>query len=87
MHDEVAERLGSELVDAEGPILSQADIRDRVGEDEEAVHVLNRVNARKPIYTMYDVHSQFGREVWAGLLPICTRGELGLSRQIRAESG
>ena len=80
MHSTVAARVDQRLVDKEGPILLSEDVKRIVGEeDEEAIHVLNEINARKPIHTMYDVAQQFGHEAWGGFVPVCVRGKLGLN--------
>ncbi|ETW79545.1 putative halogenase [Heterobasidion irregulare TC 32-1] len=79
MHSAVAARVDRRLMDKEGPILLSEEVKKIVGEeDEEAIHVLNEINARKPIHTMYDVAQQFGHEAWGGFVPVCVRGKLGL---------
>lgn len=81
MHQEVIARLDGELTRSDAPILLKDEIFQRVGKgDEEALHVLGEINARKQIHTMYDVAYQFGHEAWAGLVPTCIRGALGLAR-------
>ena len=79
MHESVAARVDRKLVDKDGPIMLPKEVASIVGEnDQDAIHVLNEINARKPIHTMYDVAHQFSREAWGGFIPVMAKGKLGL---------
>lgn len=80
MHREVAQRLDTSLTDAKGPVLLPEHVLATLGEsDADAVHVITRINARKPIHTdVNDVREYFLQEEFCGLIPNIERGKLGL---------
>ena len=80
MHQQVAQRLDAHLTDAYGPVLLPEDVLDALGErDDDAFHVITRINARKPIHAQVnDVREHFIQEEFCGLIPSIERGELGL---------
>lgn len=47
--------------------------------DEEARHVLQEINARKQIHTMYSPLENFGTENHFGFKAVLQRGRLGLA--------
>ena len=82
MHAAVAERLTEkkELLDLNGPALLSQDVDRILGSgDEDAVHVVKRINARKVTHNQVNhVRQDFVQESFVGLIPSIQRGELGL---------
>ncbi|KAI0028270.1 FAD/NAD-P-binding domain-containing protein [Vararia minispora EC-137] len=79
MHADVARRFPPELSDKSAPIMLPEDIACKVSvHDEDALHVLREINARKPIHAMYDVAQHFAEEAIYGMVPRIGRGSLGL---------
>ncbi|CAL1708751.1 unnamed protein product [Somion occarium] len=83
MHAEVAQRLDPDLTNMEAPVLLPEDIERMVGtEDEDAFHVVSKINARKAVHSELDANSdRFAQEAFEGFSPSLGRGELGLRRQ------
>ena len=81
MYADAAQRLDRGLMAVDGPLMTPEDVVDRYGkDDEEAVHVLLHLNARREIHPMFDVHKHFSRESFEGFIATCTTGNLGLER-------
>jgi hypothetical protein len=60
--------------------MTESDIDRLLGDaDEEAKIVLNEINARKPIHTMYNPTENFGVEEHFGFKAVLERGKLGLA--------
>jgi flavine halogenase len=82
VHAAVAERLAdkADLLRNDAPALLPEDVVGIIGtEDEEAVHVVKRINARKITHSQVnDVRRHFVQESFEGLVPSIQRGELGL---------
>ena len=72
-------RIDPELLAPSAPILLNEDVKQIISaEDEEARHVLNKVNASKPIRSMYSATEQFVYESHYGFKAVLERGKLGL---------
>lgn len=88
MYKSVGKRIEPSKLQPDGPILLPKDVQLVVGPfDTEAMHVLNEINARKPIHNMYNVADNFGEESFNGFAFVCERGKLGLSRIGKTSSG
>lgn len=78
MHGSVCARVDEQLFSLKGPILTPEAVDAIFGKDEDAIHVIKEVNARKAIHPMYMPVSDFEHEVISGLKARCLRGSLGL---------
>lgn len=78
-HEAAIQRLGS-LADPDGPLLDTDTIDKLTGTDMEAKHALWKINARKPLHSMYDCKRNFGTEIINGFYVKMERGVLGLVR-------
>lgn len=82
MHEEVTKRLPNALTDSSAPILLPDDVARVVDEaDEDAIHVVRKINARKAVHKLYDVDNYFTQEALCGVIPCIKRGELGLVKR------
>lgn len=78
---DVVSRVDKDLTTSSSPMILSRDVVRIVGEkDDDAIKVLNQLNARKVIRPMYDVNKQFAHESVGGFVAICERGGLGLLR-------
>ncbi|KAK0470436.1 putative halogenase [Desarmillaria tabescens] len=73
------QRLGS-LADPDGPLLDTDMIDKLTGTDLDAKHALWKINARKPLQSMYDCKRNFGTEIINGFCVKMEQGALGLVR-------
>ncbi len=78
-HEAAIQRLGS-LADPDGPLLDTDTIDKLTGTDMEAKHALWKINARKPLHSMYDCKRNFGTEIINGFYVKMEQGVLGLVR-------
>lgn len=79
LHDEVTERLNKNLLDENAPPMLPKDVANVLGPDEDAVYVVQKVNARKLTHVQVDdVSGHFTQETFEGLVPSIQRGKLGL---------
>ncbi|KAK0207565.1 putative halogenase [Armillaria fumosa] len=78
-HEAAIQRLGS-LADPDGPLLDTDTIDKLTGTDIEAKHALWKINARKPLHSMYDCKRNFGTEIINGFYVKMEQGVLGLVR-------
>ncbi|SJK99262.1 uncharacterized protein ARMOST_02553 [Armillaria ostoyae] len=76
-HEAAIQRLGS-LADPDGPLLDTDTIDKLTGTDMEAKHALWKINARKPLHSMYDCKRNFGTEIINGFYVKMEQGMLGL---------
>ena len=73
-------RVDPELTNPDCPIMSEAELDILVdAADEEARHVLNEINTRKQLHTMYNPEENFGTEDHFGIKAVLERGRLGLT--------
>jgi len=80
MHASVAERVDPSLLAHDGPIMDTKSVAALAGKDEEAKHVLWRVNARKAVEGIYDWEKDFQGENLGGFSVVLEQGRLGLRR-------
>ncbi|KAJ6536372.1 putative halogenase [Mycena capillaripes] len=80
MHVAVAARVDASLLARDGPIMGTQAVAALAGADEEAKHVLWRVNARKAVEGIYDWEENFQGEDLGGFTVMLERGQLGLRR-------
>ena len=80
LHVEVAERLDNkELMERKAPPMLPKDVVSVLGHDADAVHVVQKINARKLTHVQVDdVKRHFVQETFEGLVPSIQRGRLGL---------
>ncbi|KAJ7062686.1 putative halogenase [Mycena amicta] len=81
MQAEVAQRIDESLLASRGPLLGTSAVEKIAGDDEDAKHVLLRVNARKAVQGIYDWEENFRSErLGSGFVVHLERGKLGLRR-------
>ncbi|KAI0040337.1 FAD/NAD-P-binding domain-containing protein [Auriscalpium vulgare] len=81
MYEAVSRRVDPQLLRPDGPVLLSEQIKEKFGaHDEEAIHVLHSVNARKPLHSMFEVHNHFSHESFEGYVTTTDRGDLGLKK-------
>jgi hypothetical protein len=79
MHERVASRYGSELLSPAAPIFKPEDLDQIVDpNDEDAVDVFKRANARKIVDPMFKGISSLESEPVKGFITCLQRGSLGL---------
>ncbi|KAG7444588.1 putative halogenase [Guyanagaster necrorhizus] len=78
-HEAAVRRLGS-LADPDGPLLGTDTVDELTGTDMDAKHALWKINARKPLHSMYDCKRNFGTEIINGFYVRMVQGMLGLVR-------
>ncbi|KAI0044138.1 FAD/NAD-P-binding domain-containing protein [Auriscalpium vulgare] len=82
MYKSVGARIDPSLMRSDGPVMLPDEVAEKFGkQDEEMMHILHSVNARKPLHaTMFDTKKQFSNEVFEGFVTTCDRGNLGLKK-------
>ncbi|KAF7331262.1 hypothetical protein MKEN_00003300 [Mycena kentingensis (nom. inval.)] len=81
MAADVAGRIDPTLLAKDGALMGRADVEKLAGDDEDAKHVLLRVNARKAVEGIYDWEGNFRNErLGAGFFIRLERGNLGLEK-------
>jgi len=86
MHASVAARVNPLLLAHDGPIMDTKAVASLAGKDEEAKHVLWRVNARKAVDGIYDWEKDFQGENLGGFCVVLERGGLGLRRMFERDA-
>ncbi|CAK5284694.1 unnamed protein product [Mycena citricolor] len=77
----VSQRVPHALLAPDGPLLATQDVVQLADGDDEAKHVLWRVNARKAVDGIYDWERNFRSEKLGGWVVRLETGRLGLVRQ------
>jgi hypothetical protein len=77
----VQARVDPKFFEGENNVVLPSQV-DEAFESEDVRHVIQVVNARKPVHKMFDTQKDFGSEPINGYTVKLTRGELGMVKVV-----